>query len=163
MTYSTASRRVIPIAAPPAPKCFPTRDLWVSFLQSAQAVFRASERPFQGEHYRPTFNFCKECPASYRAQMEQEDRCELDSYAARVLADQPAQQTTQVVAEGFPYRPEPDATVPGKASAADPGLGVKCIPGRPDAQPEPQGKSQRGCETPAGACTPAGLCAGANP
>lgn len=87
MTYQTQARRVIPILAPPAPKCFDARDVWVSYLQSAQSVPRASERPFLGERYRPTFNFCKECPAHHREQREAEGRCDFDAYVARVRAD----------------------------------------------------------------------------
>lgn len=82
------NRRVIPIAAPKAPKCFPSRDQWVQYLISAQKHFKPERRPFVGEQYRPTFSFCRDCPAEHRQQMEGEGRCGFESYVASVIAQQ---------------------------------------------------------------------------
>lgn len=81
------NKRVIPIVAPRAPKCFTSRDQWVLYLQSAQSHPKPERRPFVGEKYRPTFSFCRDCDAARRDEMTLENRCEHDAYVARVLAD----------------------------------------------------------------------------
>ena len=90
---STSQRRtiavVVPIYAPPAPACFESRDQWVTYLESAQSVRRDGRRPFEGDKYRPSFNFCSDCSAEWRAQMATESRCEADEYVSNLTAGQP--------------------------------------------------------------------------
>lgn len=76
------ARRVIPIhVAPQAPRCFPSRQIWLEYLQSAQDHPNPKRRPFDGEHYKQDFNFCLECPPKYRRSMEIEMRCDYRIYA----------------------------------------------------------------------------------
>lgn len=89
--------KVIPIVAPAAPRCFSSRDQWTEYLASAQAHHKADRRPFQGEHYRPTFQFCKDCDALHKVHMEQEGRCDFEGYVARVLAQQEEQHAATAV------------------------------------------------------------------
>lgn len=87
----TTGRRFIPIAAPPAPACFSSRAQWVEYLCEAQKHFKPERRPFSGEQYRATFFFCKDCPATHRADMEDRGRCKFDAYVASVTATQQEQ------------------------------------------------------------------------
>lgn len=90
---STSQRRtiavVISVSAPPAPACFESRDRWVTYLESAQATRREGRLPFDGDKYRPTFNFCSDCSAEWRDRMATESRCKADEYVAKLTAGQP--------------------------------------------------------------------------
>ena len=68
--------RLLAAEAPPAPKCFESRDGWLTYLASAQVVRKGSARPMTDDGlYRTNFNYCKDCCESWAAQMTKEGRC----------------------------------------------------------------------------------------
>ena len=69
------NRQLISIKAPPSPKCFEARDIWLSFLQSLMEIKTASTKPFRDDQYQPAFNFCAQCTPEHRRQMVHERRC----------------------------------------------------------------------------------------
>jgi hypothetical protein len=87
-----ATRRVIPInAAPPAPRCFSARDIWISYLTTAQEVDKDSARPFGPDgQYRPDFAFCRDCASKHAAVMTLEGRCDYHGYVAGLKAQEEA-------------------------------------------------------------------------
>lgn len=86
----TTGRRVIPIAAPPAPQCYSSRAQWVEYLCEAQKHFKPERRPFVGEafEYRANFCFCKDCEPIHRADMEDKGRCQFEQYVEQRAAAQ---------------------------------------------------------------------------
>lgn len=71
-------RRVIAILAPPAPPCFATRDIWLSYLTSCQEdkLKSRTTRPFDERgRYKSDFSYCVNCRPEYQRQMEAENRC----------------------------------------------------------------------------------------
>ena len=94
----TIGRRFIPIAAPEAPRCFSSRTQWVEYLCEAQKHPKPERRPFVGPElrYRPTFCYCRDCPALHRADMEDQGRCQFDSYVADRTAEQESVHATTV-------------------------------------------------------------------
>lgn len=69
------NRKVISIMAPPSPKCFEARDIWLSFLESSMEIKSASTKPFRDGKYQPAFNYCAPCTTAHRRQMVGEKRC----------------------------------------------------------------------------------------
>lgn len=86
----TTGRRFIPIVAPEAPRCFSSRGQWVEYLCEAQKHFKPERRPFVGPdlQYRARFCFCRDCPATHRADMEDQGRCDYDGYVEQRAAAQ---------------------------------------------------------------------------
>lgn len=80
------ARVFIPIAAPQAPRCFSSRAQWVEYLSEAQKHFKPERRPFVDEQYRASFFFCKDCPATHRADMADRGRCDFEGYVAHINA-----------------------------------------------------------------------------
>ena len=73
----TVTMRFIAIHAPPAPKCFESRDVWVSYLQSAhQAAVGNKVKPFVNGRYNPEYPFCRDCPAKHAHAMYVAGRCD---------------------------------------------------------------------------------------
>lgn len=93
--------KLIAIHAPPAPKCFETRDIWVEYLASAdQAVVgkqpkrndsRASAWPFVDGKYNPHFAFCSDCPAKHAHAMFVAKRCDFKAYVASLTPAAPTE------------------------------------------------------------------------
>lgn len=79
-------RRVIFIKAPPAPACFESRSLWVTYLDSAQSAGKVM--PFKNGQYRPEFQFCSDCPAKHAHDMHLQGRCDPKTYRANLMAAQ---------------------------------------------------------------------------
>ena len=88
---------VISIQAPPAPKCFESRDRWVIYLESAQAARKPGRKPFEGGQYRPGFDFCVDCSPSHRALMAGQLRCAPRVYAASLAGKADDVATVEVV------------------------------------------------------------------
>lgn len=72
--------KLIPTLAPPAPRCFSTRDIWIEMLVVAQKCKAESKRPFVDGRYVPSFNFCSGCTPDYQAQMTALKRCDPNGY-----------------------------------------------------------------------------------
>lgn len=84
------NRKLIAIVAPPAPKCFETRDIWVEYLISAEQGTHGKKRgPFENGKYRPDFQFCKDCPAQHAHAMYVAGRCDWKGYVANLRASTP--------------------------------------------------------------------------
>lgn len=84
------NRKVISIMAPPAPKCFQARDIWLSFLASSMEIKSASTKPFRDGRYQPEFNYCAPCTPAHRRQMVAERRCNPPVIALPVRAKEAA-------------------------------------------------------------------------
>ncbi len=82
--------KVIAMAAPEAPRCFSSRNQWVQYLVSAQRHPKPERRPFVTDEYRAGFCFCRDCPATHRADMEDRGRCDFEGYVAQVNASKEA-------------------------------------------------------------------------
>lgn len=78
--------KLIAIHAPPAPKCFESRSLWVEYLTSAFKAAAGSNavRPFVDEKYNPKFRFCNDCPAQHAHAMTVAKRCDYKSYVISI-------------------------------------------------------------------------------
>jgi hypothetical protein len=94
--------KLIPIQAPPAPKCFEARDIWVEYLISTQKALagkkateradsRTSAQPFVNDRYNPHFAFCRDCPAKHAHAMSVEGRCDFKGYVASLTAGEKEQ------------------------------------------------------------------------
>ena len=58
--------------APPTPACFASRTAWSEFLFSAQQAY---PKPFVKGVFRPSFNFCSDCPSDFKAGMAAANKC----------------------------------------------------------------------------------------
>jgi hypothetical protein len=78
--------KLIAIVAPPAPKCFEARDIWVEFLHSAQQAASGNEaQPFIDGKYNPRYPFCSDCPAKHAHAMFVAKRCDFKGYVASLM------------------------------------------------------------------------------
>lgn len=81
------NRSVIWLKAPPAPRCFESRSLWVEFLDSAQSAGKVL--PFKNGEYRPDFQFCSDCSAQHAHEMHLQGRCNPKAYRASLIPAAP--------------------------------------------------------------------------
>ncbi len=72
--------RVIPIAPP----CFVSRDQWLAFIASAEAVkpgADAAPRPWLANgSWNPLFSPCADCTQAYEAEMVAQRRCQRGAF-----------------------------------------------------------------------------------
>lgn len=85
--------KLIAIHAPPAPKCFDTRSIWIEYLVSAQqAAVGSKVRPFVDGKYRTDFPFCQDCRAAHSHAMYVAGRCDWRGYIASITPPTPETQ-----------------------------------------------------------------------
>lgn len=104
--------KLIPIHAPPAPKCFETRDVWVSYLVSAhQAAAGGTKRassqggrssnaikPFVDGKYNSAYPFCRDCPAQHAHAMTVAGRCDFAGWVASITPATTEQEASNAAA-----------------------------------------------------------------
>jgi hypothetical protein len=89
--------KLVAIHAPPAPKCFAARDIWVEYLHSAQqAAVGPKVKPFVDGRYNPQYPFCRDCPAKHAHAMFLAKRCDFKAYVISLVpAGTPVQMTLE--------------------------------------------------------------------
>ena len=94
--------KLIAIHAPPAPKCFDTRSIWIEYLHSAQQSAAGGGRtsnaikPFVDGRYSPEYPFCRDCSARHAHAMTRAGRCDHKGYVASITPAEaePAKETS---------------------------------------------------------------------
>lgn len=78
MTTRLTAKQIQDIA-PPTPPCFKSREDWTGYLVSAQEC--AKQKPFRGNVFQPTFNFCQDCTLAHSVAMARKSLCNPSFFA----------------------------------------------------------------------------------
>lgn len=69
--------------APPSPACFESRDIWLQFLASADAVKdnAGGPQPFINGAWNPHFHPCTDCTREFETEMVRARRCQRGAFS----------------------------------------------------------------------------------